>query len=160
MDELALTTLAAELQADARVAGEAARLAALRFGQGQAPELEAAAFQLNRCFNAIEQAALRVARAFENNIDDDAGWHVALLRRLSLEIPGIRPWLLPADLLPDLKELRAFRHLVRHAYELELEAPKLRTLVERAVRVGNALPAVFANFQRRVAADRGWPIPP
>lgn len=41
-------------------------------------------------FNVFEQMALRVAKAFENNIDDEQGWHGALLKRLALAIPGVR----------------------------------------------------------------------
>jgi hypothetical protein len=45
----------------------------------------------HRLGSAAEQLGLRIAKAFENNIDDERGWHMELLRRLSLTIPGIRP---------------------------------------------------------------------
>jgi hypothetical protein len=64
-------------------------------------------------FNAIEQMGLRVAKAFENNIDDEQGWHTGLLKRLSLDIPGIRPALLPAELRLPLHELKGFRHVLQ-----------------------------------------------
>lgn len=124
MDELGLTTLRSELLEDCRVASEAACLARDRFGAGRVEQLEACAYQLARFYNAVEQMALRVARAFENNIDDDQSWHMELLRRLSLEIPGIRPPFWPRELSVDLQELRAFRHVIRHAYDLVLQPSK------------------------------------
>jgi hypothetical protein len=35
--------------------------------------LEACAFQLARFYNIAEQLGLRIAKAFENNIDDEQG---------------------------------------------------------------------------------------
>jgi hypothetical protein len=59
-----------------------------------------------------------IAKAFENNIDDEQGWHMESMRRLSIDIPGVRPALFPGALAADLQELRGFRHVVRHAYDL------------------------------------------
>ncbi len=156
MDELGLNTLRSELLEDCRVVAEAARLARDRFGAGRAEQLEACAYQLARGYNAVEQMALRVARAFENNIDEEQGWHMELLRRLSIEIAGIRPALWPRDLSVDLQELRAFRHVVRHAYDVVLQPQKLLPLLDSAERVANELPGVCQRFCRTVATARGW----
>src|SRR6185295_4885862 len=136
MDELTLAVLRAEVAEDCRVLTETSRLARERFGNGREAELEACAFQLSRLYNVIEQLALRVAKAFENNIDDEQGWHMELLRRLSIAIPGVRAPLLTAELLPDLQELRGFRHVVRHAYDLTLRKDRLASLLDVAERVG------------------------
>ena len=158
MDELGLNTLRSELREDCRIVAEAARLARGRFGAGRAEQLEACAYQLARLYNAIEQLSVRAARAFENNIDEDQGWHMELLRRLSIEIGGIRPALWPRDLSVDLQELRAFRHVVRHAYDLVLQPQKLSPLLDSAERVAKELPVVCQKFCRAVAADRGWTL--
>jgi len=76
-------------------------------------------------YNVIERLALRVAKAFENNIDDEHGWLMELIRRLSIDIPGVRPPVLSSELVSDLQELRGFRHVVRHAYELTLKKEKI-----------------------------------
>ena len=68
---------------------------------------------------------MRVAKAFENHIDDDRGWHVELLRRLSLSLPEIRPAFFPKEALEDLQTLRGFRHVVVHAYDLVLKKDKI-----------------------------------
>src|SRR5688572_19450833 len=117
MDELAVAVLKAEVAEDCRVLAETTALARSRLGSGSDPELEACAFQLARLYNVIELLALRVAKAFENNIDDEQAWHMELIRRLSIEIPGVRPPLFSAEFVSDLQELRGFRHVVRHAYD-------------------------------------------
>ena len=121
MDHLGLIVLRAEALADCEIIADAARLAGERLGYESPAGLEGCAFQLARLYNAAEQLGMRIAKAFENNIDDERGWHMELLRRLSLTIPGIRPAFLDTTLLADLNELRSFRHVVRHAYDLQLQ---------------------------------------
>ncbi|HNQ88299.1 MAG TPA: hypothetical protein PKM73_06780 [Verrucomicrobiota bacterium] len=105
-------------------------------------------------YNAIEQMGLRVAKAFENNIDDEQGWHSALLHRLTLEIAGVRPALIPGDLKPDLEELKAFRHVFVHAYELQLDPDKLALLLKYARKVADRLPGSVEAFARKVALEQ------
>jgi hypothetical protein len=146
MDELTLVVLRAEVTEDCRVITDTATLARERFGSGEDAELEACAFQLARLYNVIEQLALRVAKAFENNIDDEQGWHMELLRRLSIAIPDVRAPLIPGELLLDLQELRGFRHVVRHAYDLTLRKDKLAALLDVAERVAARLPSTCETF--------------
>ena len=80
VDDLTLAVLKAEVREDCRVLGETALLVRDRFRTGTDSELEACAFQLSRLYNIIEQLALRLAKAFENNIDDEHGWHMELIR--------------------------------------------------------------------------------
>ena len=146
MDELALTVLKAEVAEDCRILTQTAILARDRIGRRTDAELEACAFQLARFYNIIEQVALRIAKAFENNIDDEQGWHMELLRRLSIEIPGVRPSLFSAELVADLQELRGFRHVVRHAYDLTLKESKITPVLAAADRVAALLPAACDKF--------------
>src|SRR5712691_9631367 len=146
MDDLTLTVLKAEVAEDCRVLAQTAALARERMGKGSDPELEACAFQLARLYNIIEQIALRVAKAFENNIDDEQGWHMELIRRLSIEIPGVRPVLFSSELISDLQELRGFRHFIRHAYDLTLKKHKLMPLLDAAERSAARIPAACDSF--------------
>ena len=159
MDELSLAVLQAELQADCRVIREAAGMARQRFAAGSEAELEGCAFHLSRLYNALEQLCMRIAGAFENRVDDDAGWHSELLRRLTLDIHGVRPAFVPAELLSDLRELRGFRHVVRHAYTLILDREKIGRVLEAADRAAAALPGACSAFIRKVAAEQGWKSP-
>ncbi len=38
-----------------------------------------------------------MAKTFENQIDDRSQWHSVLLRRMTLDIEGVRPHLLSSD---------------------------------------------------------------
>ena len=150
MDELTLTVLRAEVGEDCRILAQTAALARERIGSGNEPELEACAFQLARFYNIAEQLALRIAKSFENNIDDEQGWHMELIRRLSIEIPNVRPALFPDQLTSDLQELRGFRHVVRHAYDLRLKKNKLLPLIDAAERVAGLMPAVCESFFKSI----------
>jgi len=74
MDNLALQTLRDELLDDCRVTSDAFGKAASRFERREEVAYEGCAHHLCRLYNAFEQMGLRVAKAFENNIDDEQGW--------------------------------------------------------------------------------------
>lgn len=159
MDIVELITLQQELRDDYRVLNLAAARCEKHLRDAHNGRLEATAFELARCYNIIEQAALRVARAFENHFEKDGGWHEALLRRLTLEIPGIRPALLPVELRPALDDLRRFRHLIHHAYELELREDRIQELATAVQTVARATGQAWEDFIREVAKANGWTLP-
>jgi hypothetical protein len=147
VDAVALATLEAEVGEDLRIiAAAAASLARARYGSASDPELEATAYQLARLYSALEQLAIRVARAFENHIDDRSGWHVELVRRLSLTIPGVRPAFFAPDLHDPLVELRGFRHVVRHAYDVKLDPTRVANVIAHAERCAALLPECARAF--------------
>lgn len=150
MDAVAIATLEAETNEDIRIVLSASSLARMRYGSATDAELEATAYQLARMYNAVEQLGVRIARAFENHIGDASGWHVELVRRLSLTIPNVRPALFTPELSAALTELRGFRHVVRHAYELKLDAARIARLIEHAERCAALLPAASVTFFRTV----------
>lgn len=154
MDSLALQTLHAEMLDDCRVTLDAFRKAAARFELKEEIAYEGCAHHLCRLYNAFEQMGLRVAKAFENNIDDEQGWHSALLNRLALRIEGVRPALLPQEMKLPLRELKAFRHVFVHAYELELDPEKLALVLKYAGIVAEKLPGLVADFTRAVAQEQ------
>ena len=154
MDHVALQTLREEMLEDCRIAVDAFSKAAARFERHEEVAFEGCAHHLCRMYNAVEQMALRVAKVFENNIDDEQGWHSALLNRLAIKIEGMRPALFPQDLKPPLQELKAFRHVFVHAYELELDPDKLSLLLKYARQVADRLPVLVEQFIRQVADEQ------
>lgn len=126
-------------------------------GRGEAArDLEAAAFQLVRCYNALEQAALRVAKAFENQINDDAGWHAEVMRRLTLDLPDIRPAVFRPSDLAHLRELRGFRNVIVPAYDLALDRERILRLMEHGREVLPNSNRATQNFSTR--SGKRWRI--
>jgi uncharacterized protein YutE (UPF0331/DUF86 family) len=154
MDGIALKTLREELLSDSRMVADACQKAAARFGRGDDIGYESCAHQLSRLYNAFEQSGLRVAKAFENNIDDERGWHSALLNRLTIGIAGVRPVFVPAELKLPLSELKGFRHVFVHAYDLQLDPEKLALLLKYARQVAEIFPALIEKFILAVAAEQ------
>ena len=151
MDRIGLQTIHDELRADAAEATKAYSAACERMQRSGLPALEAASFNLVRLYNIVEQMALRVAKAFENHIDDDSGRHAELTRRVSIEITGVRPPLWPATLAEPLRQLRGFRHVITHAYDLTLDPDRLRLVMRDAETVVQALEPACDKFVRAVA---------
>ncbi|MFH7241713.1 MAG: hypothetical protein ACHWZW_02575 [Spirulina sp.] len=91
-----------------------------------------AGYYLNNLYNAFENISLNVARTFENQIDNRGQWHSSLLKRMTLDIEGIRPKLWCAEAYKSLDELRRFRHIFRHAYTIELDPQRMMIVIIQA----------------------------
>jgi hypothetical protein len=156
VDATALTILLQELQADAAVIQDAARKSGLRLEQETAGHLEACAYELSRAYNVTERALERICDAFENHFEKQGDYHERLLQRLSLQVPGIRPTFVPADRLSLLRELKGFRHVVRHAYDLTLRADRLLELSRLARQLADEFPSWCTAFARQVRAEQDW----
>ena len=90
------------------------------------------AYYLHNLYCAFESIFQRVASVFGNQIADRSGWHAGLLRRMTLDIDGVRPRLLSDQSYDCLDELRRFRHLFRSAYRMRLDAERLALAYRRA----------------------------
>lgn len=156
MDAVGLTVLMRELAADCAVVAGAADNAAHWVSEPAAGRLEASAYEMNRFYTVLERMLERICEAFENHFERSGNYHEKLLQRLALDIPGLRPAFLPAQALSDLQELRRFRHLVRHAYDLTLRADRLGELVEMAKRTSAGLPRWCDKFAAAVRREQGW----
>ena len=98
-------------------------------------------YTIHNIYNLLENYFLRVANFFENEVNPD-GWHKDLVRRMALEIEGIRPALIEKDDIPYFDELRSFRHVFRNIYQSRLDEEKLKL-------VSSKLPEVRERFFRR-----------
>ncbi len=157
MDAVGLAILERELAADAAILREASSAAALRLRERAGGYAEACAYELARFYTVIEKSFERVCVAFENHFDKRQDYHERLLQRIAVDLPGIRPALVPAAELGALRDLKGFRHVVRHAYALMLRPTRLAELAADAERISAAFPGWVAAFAAAVRREQGWP---
>ena len=146
MDRIGIITLRAEVEDDLRASIQAAAAARDRLQTGGASGHESCAYQLIRFFNIIEQMGLRIAKAFENHIDNERGWHAEIIHRLSIAVPGVRPAVYLPAVLPLLRDLRGFRHIITHAYELKLDEDRIASVLKHAEEAVQILPIMITTF--------------
>jgi hypothetical protein len=89
------------------------------------------ALKTQQMYTAIEDLLKSTAKSFENHIDEDSGYHIELLRRMSTDVPRTRPAVLSDNSYKVLDKLRSFRHFIRHAYNYELDIEELSLLQNR-----------------------------
>jgi len=94
-------------------------------------ELDSLGYSLHNIFNALENCFEQISASFENHVRDTTRWHRELLEKMFLDIPPLRPAVLPEQLRSLLADLLGFRHLFRHAYELKLDEAKTVALWKR-----------------------------
>ena len=68
-------------------------------------------------------------------------------------VPGVRPALYQPEILPALRDLRGFRHVVTHAYDLQLEADRLAIVVRHAGEVARLLVGMVEHFFETVQSE-------
>ncbi|MCG8606642.1 hypothetical protein MJD09_16865 [bacterium] len=82
-------------------------------------------------YSTFEEIFVKIAREFENKIDDPASWHSEILNRMTLEIEDIRPAVISKESKNCLDELRQFRHVFSFSYAFELNWEKLLIAVKQ-----------------------------
>ena len=134
MDRIALQILEDGWEQDARVMQRAAETLAARLHESVDSRWAAAAFEINRIYNILEKAFERLCETFENHLEKRGRYHDTLIERVTLDLKGIRPAFLPPDAVRDVRELKGFRHLFRHAYDLDLGPVRIEAAAENASR--------------------------
>jgi len=103
------------------------------------------AYTIVNLYSLMENYFLRIAKCFENNVDA-LNWHRDLIRRMSLEIEGVRPAVLATEDVLPIDELRAFRHVFKPIYQSELDRQKLDIVDSRTPRAVAAFRSAHARF--------------
>lgn len=107
-------------------------------------------YKLHNLYSAYEDLFKLIAKFFENQIDDAGRYHTDLLRRMLIEIEGIRPNLLSEESFKFLDELRGFRHLFRHAYGYELDSDRVIKLVEKSLKLKGTFEKDYEVFRGKL----------
>lgn len=156
MDAVGLAVLLRELDADGGVVRDAAEKAALRLRDRAPGYAEACAYELARLYNTLEKMFERICEAFENNFEKRGDYHERLVQRLTLDLPGLRPAFIPSESASAVRELKGFRHVVRHAYDLQLKPERLEALASLAAGLASELPGWCEVFGGKVRDEQGW----
>ena len=135
---------------------DAGRKAGLRWRDQCPGHLEACAYELARLYNVLEKMLERVCEAFENHFEKRGDYHEELIQRLNLPLEGIRPAFIPAGRADEVRELKGFRHVMCHAYDLTLRPDRLSDLASVAERLAAEMPAWCADFAGKVRAEQHW----
>lgn len=121
-------------------------------------ELIVLAYRLHNLYNAFENIFENVATTFENALDDSAHWHAQLLERMRLDLSPIRPAVIDGAAYDSLDELRRFRHVFRHAYDVDLDPQRLELVLTKALELKEVCRSQFEAFldflQGLQASDR------
>jgi hypothetical protein len=99
-----------------------------------APEAALVALSLDHAYQAFENVLVRLERALGLPARTGSDWHRSLLADAALRVAGLRPALFPAEVERDWDDLRRFRHFLRHAYPLDLDAHRLARSLEHLER--------------------------
>lgn len=115
-----------------------------RIGSGARDSLDFAAlgYTIHNIYGLMENCFFRIAKTFENHVEGEA-WHRDLVRRMSIEVEGIRPSVLDEEVASGVDELRAFRHVFRNVYQSSLNPRKVLELQE-------GLPATIRGFTMNI----------
>ena len=153
-----LARLRAELEGDTAAmkarAAEVVDLVALwdRQADLRRPELVLLAVNLHGWYTALETALERIARLMDQSVPDGPAWHIDLIAQMYLDVPGVRPAVLPKAVAPALQELRKFRHFFRNAYVLDLDPALVRERAISLSQIGGPVAAGLAALQTLLAA--------
>lgn len=156
MDAETLNLLQVDLEAQGREINDIyEKIEERRDGfENNVERLESLAFHMHNLYCAFEGLFRMIAEAFENKIANGGAWHVELLSRMKEEIPGVRPALITTDDdYRTLDELRAFRHVFRHAYAIELDPEKVAIVLKKAVSQKNCHEKWLRDF---IETCRSW----
>ncbi|MFZ5470832.1 MAG: hypothetical protein ACOZIN_15510 [Myxococcota bacterium] len=107
------------------------------------------ALSLHHYYTALETALSRVVRILEGALPPGPDWHVALLAHVAAPLDPLRPALVAPERLPELSQLRRFRHFLRNAYAVSLDASRL-------LQLANALRAVHPGLIRDLTETQAF----
>lgn len=89
------------------------------------------AYHLSCIYSCFEDVFSKVARVFENRIENPASWHKELLERMRISVSGVRPSVISKEIFPILDEMRGFRHVFKSSYAFSLDREKVLMVAKR-----------------------------
>ena len=93
--------------------------------------LVTAAYHLNGIYSCLEDVFFKIAKVFENRVENPSSWHRELLERMRIDVRNIRPHVISGKTYPLLDEMRRFRHVFRSSYMFSLKRPQVELLARQ-----------------------------
>ena len=106
------------------------------------------AYEVHNYYCALEDILKEIASVFENSVTDPSRYHAELLKRMNIDIPGIRKAFLSDETYRLLDELRRFRHVFRHSYTYELDPERVQHVCKITLNVHKLLEKDVEEFKR------------
>lgn len=116
------------------------------------PYLVFLAAAIHAYYTGLETLIERIARQLDQNVPHGDKWHKSLITQAFIELPEVRPAILPDHLERDLNALLSFRHFFRHAYGLELEPKFVEEEAKRILRIHPEIQNALQSFIAFLAA--------
>jgi len=91
---------------------------------------ESLALKLHNFYTGCERIFTRISEELNGGVPKSPEWHVHLLRKMTLEIEGVRPAVLLKETAAILDEYRSFRHVVRNIYGFEIKMNRMKPLLD------------------------------
>jgi hypothetical protein len=114
---------------------------------------------LHDCYGALESAIERLVKEVDGAAPSSGfNYHVELIRRAADDVEGIRPAMVSAETARDLQDLRAFHHVVRHAYsdfEYQRAAPNVAVAARVIPRLSHEIAAFAEAMGIKSAPENG-----
>lgn len=153
MDKNRIVLLKAEINNQIKVIDEVYKRIEHRLPdfKSSAIGVESMAYQIHNLYGAYEELFEIVADFFENEIKG-AKYHSDLPGRMKIEIEGIRPALISEESFCAFDELRRFRHLFRHAYNMELDPKRVEKMVALTLGIRSKFKTELDTFLRNIGA--------
>jgi len=119
-------------------------------GETTEDELILIGYFLSGIYSTFEDIFVKIAKDFENKIEDRGSWHFEILNRMALEIEEVRPAVISKKSRASLDELRRFRHVFRFSYAFELNWEKVLITIRCWFQNSESIQADITNFVNKL----------
>lgn len=103
-------------------------------------------YYLNVLYGLFENLFIVMESHFGSDLERSHQWHSRLLRRMTMEIPRVRPAVIGKGSYTHLNELRRFRHLFRNAYLMSFDPDRLGMVLASAWSLRESYRQDFEQF--------------
>ncbi len=109
--------------------------------------IEFAARNLQSYYTGVERILRKIATKIDGWIPEGERWHKDLLDQVAIEIPQIRPAVISRALRDELINYLAFRHVIRNVYPFDINAQKVKELLDKLSAVHQHLTLELEAFR-------------